>query len=201
LHVLGLALLLVGYFGVWVPHPAVALVVTGRELSEFAKFFPQVQGSVVPIRRALFLTPLAASAVLLSLWVNRYVHERWIRVVGTGLALLLAAAALPALQVVLDPQYRNQLALAGGAALLVVLVVPVGRFSEWLGGILVLSVTAVGGPVALWQFSLLHPLVVTLYNRLVAPGWGLVLTVAGTGALLVSGLLTIIWGRAGQRVS
>jgi hypothetical protein len=196
-----LALLLVGYFGIWIPHRAVALVVTGRELSEFAKFFPQVQGAVVPIQRALFLTPLAASAVLLSLLVNRYVHKLWLRVIGTSLALLLAAAVLPALQAVLDPRYRNQVALASGAALLVLLAAVVGHIPAWLSGIFVVIITAVGGPVALWQFSLLHPLVVALYNRPVAPGWGLVLTVAGTAALLASGLLTIISSSADQRAS
>ena len=61
---LGLVLILVGYFGPWVPHRTAALAVTGLELAEFAKFFPQVQGGVVSITRELFYLPLVVAFIL-----------------------------------------------------------------------------------------------------------------------------------------
>ena len=66
LRLLSLVLATAGYFGPWVPHETAALTVTGFELAEFAKFFPQVQGGVVPVIRALFLTPLVAAAILFA---------------------------------------------------------------------------------------------------------------------------------------
>ncbi|HEY68130.1 MAG TPA: hypothetical protein G4N97_07665, partial [Thermoflexia bacterium] len=67
IRLFGLVLVIAGYFGPWVGHKTAALTVTGPELSEFAKLFPQVQGGVVPVIRALFLTPLVAAAILLGL--------------------------------------------------------------------------------------------------------------------------------------
>ena len=82
---LGFALVVVGYFGPWIPHETAALTVTGFELAEFAKFFPQVQGGVVPVTRGLFLTPIAAVAILLGLVVSRLAARPAVRFVGDRL--------------------------------------------------------------------------------------------------------------------
>ena len=199
LHGVGVVLLVVGHFGAWIPHRAVALLVTGRELSEFAKFFPQVQGGAVPIERTLFLMPLATGAVLLAIWVHTYWRWGVPRLLGTGLALLLAAATAPPLQFLTDPSYRGQLALVAVAALLVLATIPVRRASARLHGLLILALALAGMPLAMWQFRLLHPLVKALYNQPVAPGWGLVLDGVGFVVLLVAGVLGLVRGRAAQQ--
>ena len=55
-------LAIVGYLGPWVPHKTAALTVTGLELAEFAKFFPQVQAAVGGIDA----NQLSANAVIPS---------------------------------------------------------------------------------------------------------------------------------------
>lgn len=186
---LSLVLAVVGYFGPWVYHETAALTATGFELVEFAKFFPQVQGGVVPVIRALFLTPLVASAVLLGLLANQPACRLLVRLAVTGLAALLALAALPAYESLLDPQYRGQLILAAGGLLLVLLTLLTHRLPRRAWGILVALLALAGGIPALWQFTLLHPLVVALYDKPLGPGWGLITCAVGFGLLLTCGIL------------
>ena len=176
---LGLALALVGYFGPWVPHESAALTVTGFELAHLTR----LQGSPASITPALFLTPLVAAAILLGLLANRPTNKPTNKL-PTLAAALLALAALPPYQFILEPQYRGQLGLAAGG-LLVVLLTPLARWlprRAWTGlGALV----SLGGAIpALWQVALLRPLIVALYNRPLGLGWGLVACTAGFALLI-----------------
>jgi len=188
IRLFGLVLVIAGYFGPWVGHKTAALTVTGPELSEFAKLFPQVQGGVVPVIRALFLTPLVAAAILLGLLANQLINRqiskstnrqiskstnqqiskstnRLPRTLLMLVAALFALAALPPYQYLLAPEYRGHLVLAAGGLLLVLLT--------------------------LWQFVLLHPLVVALYDEPLGLGWGLVVCVVGFALVLISGFLQL----------
>jgi len=199
LFCLGLALALVGYFGPWVGHKTVALTVTGFELAEFAKFFPQAQAGTVPVIRELFLMPLIAAAVLLGLLPHRPARRSLARIVTTGTAVLLALAALPPYQFFLDSQYRGQLLLAVSGLLLVLLTPLARRLPRRSWAILVAFLALVGAAPALLQFALLRPLVVALYGKPPGPGWGLVACTTGFALLLLSGALaTINNGRAAQ---
>jgi hypothetical protein len=178
----------VGFFGPWIPHQTAALTVTGYELSEFAKFFPQVQGGAVPITRALFITPLLAAGVAVGVLVHRRGVSSLLRLVGTGWGLLLAALALPPLQFALDPPYRLQLILVMAGALLILLTTTLGHLSRRVRGGL-LTVTALVGLVpALWQALLLRPLVVGLYDARIAPGWGVLICWGGLAMLALIGI-------------
>jgi hypothetical protein len=192
LQFIGSALIVIGFFGPWVAHKTAGLTVTGYELSEFAKFFPQVQGGAVPVRRALFITPLLAAVVSLALVIQRSGRGRAFRFAGTATALLLGLVALPPFQAIFEPQYRLHLALLTGGVLLT-LATPLARqLSEGVRGIWLLFLTLVGAAPALWQITLLHPLVVELYSAPVWPDWGLIVCAIGFLTLLVASLRDIL---------
>lgn len=188
LHLLGLVLIIVGYFGPWVPHKTVALTVTGYELSEFAKFFPQVQSGAVPIVRALFLTPLVAAAISIGLLGNRPDGRTWNRLLAIGLAGLLLLFVLPPLNYVLAPTYRPQLALLVIGGPLILLTLLTSRLSPRLRGGLSALLTLAGAVPALWQFALLRPLVAELYDTSLGLGWGVLVCLAGFVLILLSGV-------------
>jgi hypothetical protein len=188
LQFIGSVLVVTGFFGPWVAHKTAALTVTGYELSEFAKFFPQVHGGMVPVRRALFVTPLLAAVVSLALVIQRSDRSRLFRLAGIALAALLGLVALPPVEAILEPGYRTQLSLVAGG-LLLMLATPLARqLSEQVQGSLVLLLALAGAVPALWQAVLLRPLVAELYGRAVWPGWGLIVSVVGLLTLVVAGL-------------
>jgi hypothetical protein len=201
-RVLGLILVIVGYFGPWVPHKTAALTVTGWELAEFAKFFPQVQGGMVSIARELFYLPLVTVCMLLALLAGRSTARpaRWI--VSLLFAALLVAVLLPYSVVdaarqalatraplVVDPQYAGQLVLVVAGLALTLLIPLAGRLPQRLQDVLIALLALAGAIPPLWQFALLHLLVVALYAVPIGLGWGLIGCAAGFVLLLLSGLL------------
>jgi len=191
LQFIGSVLIVIGFFGPWVAHKTVALTVTGYELSEFAKFFPQVQGGTVPVKRALFITPLLAAVISLGLVIQRSRKSLIFRLAGTGITLLLALFALPPFQAILEPQYRVHLILLVVGVLLT-LATPLARqLSERVRGMLLLLLALVGAVPAVWQSILLRPLVAELYGTRVWPGWGLIVCGIGFLTLLLASLRDI----------
>jgi len=199
LRLFGLALVIAGYFGPWVDHKTAALAVTGFELAEFAKFFPQVQGGTVSITRELFYLPLVTVFILFALLAGRTTVRPVRLIVSLFAAALLLVVLLPysivdsVRQVLtahspftLDPQYTGQLALVVAGVVLTLLTPLVCRLPRCLQSILVVMLSLVGAIPALWQFVLLRPLVVTLYggNEPLGLGWGLVACAAGFVLLL-----------------
>jgi hypothetical protein len=174
-----------------VAHKTAALTVTGYELSEFAKFFPEVRSGIVPVRRALFVTPLLAGVVSLALVINRSDRGLPLRLGITALTTLLGLVVLPPLQAILEPQYRLQVIVVAGG-LLSVIVTPLARHvSERVRGALTLLVALAGAAPALWQVMLLRPLVAALYQRAIWPGWGFIVCIVGFVILLVAGLRSV----------
>lgn len=199
LHLVGLVLAVVGFFGPWVPHKTAALTVTGPELAEFAKFFPQVQGGVVDVIRGLFLTPVTAAAILMGLAASQLAVRPIVRFAATGLAALLALVALPPYGFYLAPEYRVHLILAIGGVMLVLLTLLARRLPRRVWGFLVALLALVGAIPALWQFVLLRPLIVALYGNGFGLGWGLATCMAGFALLLISATLSI--SMSGQRLA
>ncbi len=186
LRLVASVLALIGFFGPWVPHETAALTVIGYQMSEFAKFFPQVQGSVVPVVRALFVTPLLSAMISAAFVTGRSNMRSAFRVSATVVAGPLCLAVLPPHQSILEPVYRLQLIIVGVAMVLVGATLLTRRLSERVRGILTLVTALVGAVPALWQYMLFRPLVVDLYQASVPPGWGLI--VCGTGFILLLGL-------------
>lgn len=201
-RILGLILMLAGYFGPWVPHKTAALTVTGFELAEFAKFFPQVQGGMASINRELFYLPLVTALILLALLAGRSALRLVRLVVPLFLAALLLVALFPysivdAVRQAIathapfapDPQYTGQLALVVTAVVLTLLTPLARRLPRRAWGIVLALLALVGAVPALWQFALFRPLVVALYDEPLRIGWGPVACGAGFALLLTWGVL------------
>ena len=179
----GSILMMVGFFGPWVAHRTTAMTVTGYELSEFAKFFPQVQSGSVPVRRALFTMPLLASAISMSLIINHSTRGPLWRLPATVLVAVIATSTLPPFQAILDPQYHLQLILVSACILLTVGTILTRRLSERSRSALLAVLATAGAASAAWQARLLYPLVRTVYGAAIWPGWGM--WACATGSLLL----------------
>ncbi len=201
LRLVGLALAIAGYLGPWIAHKTAALTVTGLELAEFAKFFPQVQGGTVAINRVLFYLPLVAACVLLALFVSRSTVRlaRWI--VLLAICILLTVTLLPYPVVdsarhalatrsafAIDPQYRGHLTLIVVGLAFTLSTRLIGRLSQRIQSILVVILALVGAVPALWQFVILHPLAAALYDQRLGLGWGLIVYALGSTLLVLSGI-------------
>lgn len=187
-------LILVGFFGPWVAHESAALTVTGYEMSEFAKFFPQVQSGMVPVRRALFITPFFSAVISMALVIRRSTMRSLSRLGATALVMFLSLAVLPPHQSILEPAYRAQLIVVAVGMLLTAATVLTGQLTERVHGVLTLLVALAGAGPALWQYILLRPLVAELYRAPVLPGWGLIVCVIGLILLAVIALREIFAG-------
>ncbi len=197
-------LALAGYFGPWLPHRAAGLVVTGLDLGEVVKFLPPVQSGQIPVWREGFYLPLVAVSLAFSLhaWRRELGYPWPLRVALLGLAAVAALNLLPPAwtpQRLLTPEFRLQtgalvvcLALAGTSPLLALL-------PRWLPALMTLAVAlpALGIP---WQgFLRVLPVLGQLYNRPLAPGWGLWITELGLlGLALSAGLLAWSARASGQ---
>ena len=198
-----LALVIIGYFGPWVPHKAAGLTVTGAELADFARLFGSPR-----ITRELFFTPILAAAILIGLIVNQPTNQLTnqptnqltnqlpFRILLTLIAASLALVALPPYPFLRDLMYRSQLILAVVGVGLTFLTLLARRLPRWIWGILVSLLASSGAIPALWQFARFHPLVVTLYGRPVGVGWGSLVCAVGFALLLAWG----IWGALGKSV-
>ena len=197
LALLGVMIGALGYFGPWVPHPSAALQVTGFELSEFAKFFPQVQGGVVIVHRYLFRAPWVSIVAALGLMVNRPWARRRLAT-HLGMTLLLSGLvliALPPYEYLFDPSYRHQLMLVLGGALLTTMTMFATFLPRRVWGATLLLI-ALGGPLlALWQWARFWPLVPPLYDATFGWGWGVFACLAGMGLVALYGLWALV-GRA-----
>jgi len=180
-------LMVVGFFGPWIAHKTAALTVTGYELSEFAKFFPQIQGGAVPVRRGLFVMPLLAGTVSLALVVNCSRATPVWRFAATGLLTVVATSVVPPFQAISAPPYRLQLAIVAAGVILTVASLLTPRLSERTRGALLATLALAGSAPALWQSVLLHPLASNLYGVTTRPGWGVLTCVAGAAMLLFVG--------------
>jgi len=196
---LGLLLIIVGTFGAWVPHKTAALTVSGIELVEFAKLFPQVQSGEIPIVRALFAFPALTGAVTLAILTHWNIQRLPWRILLTGLALAIALVAAPPYQFLQDPGYQLQLFLALGGIALILLTPLVRAIPNRIRSALVALFTLIGAVLPTWQFYQTHPLVVELYDAPVAPGWGIVTFLAGSVLLLSSSLPSAIRERQARR--
>lgn len=189
---LGLALALIGYFGPWIPHPTAALTVTGRELAEFAKFFPQVQSGTSPVVRALFVAPLLATSILAGLLANAHLRAPVQRILATVALSAPALLALPPYPFLGAAEYRVQLILAVGGGMLTLLTLLTNRLPDVARGVLVTLVAVGGFGIAAVQFARLHPLVVGLYGSALPLGWGLWVCGAGLGLVALFGVLRAV---------
>jgi hypothetical protein len=189
-------LILVGYFGPWVPHRVAGLVVTGVDLGEYVKFLPTVRGGQIMLWREGFYLPLVVVSLALSLAAFR---PQW-RYAWPMRVLLLVIAGIAALNLLppawgpatfTNPEFRQQiaaLALCLGAAAISPLLALLPR---WVGSSVVLLLSLVTLWFPLRDFLRVLPTIRELYNEPLSPGWGVYVMVCGLVLIMVVQLINL----------
>jgi hypothetical protein len=185
--ILGLALAIVGYFGPWVDHKTAALVLTGQDMGEFAKFLPEVRaGTALMIREFFYLPPFAAALCLILLMSNkRLVYPLVVRAVILLAVLGLAWAMLPPVwtpHLLVTAEFRKQTVAIAVCLLLLIIHPMLRRLSPRLTAVAMMGLALIGAGPPLWQFFAIREVVNRAYGWPVQVGWGLWVT--GLGFLI-----------------
>ena len=190
---------LAGYWGPWIAHRDVALILIGQDMGEFVKFLPEVRDGSLPMTRELFYLPpfcgcwalalLAASRTLRYPPLSRVLFL--FAIPPVSLALLPPVFSIPVLQ---SAEFRLQvigvvicLALVPGWLLLRLLPVRAQTGLLAVSGLL-------GALPAWWQFRATLPAIARIYDAPLHVGWGIVALVVGYGALAILAVLLAIAG-------
>lgn len=198
LILLGVLLILGGYFSPWIPHRAAGLALTGFEISEWIKFAPEVRAGTSPLRRASFYWPPFAAAVALALLATREGRWGWSAWLLVALSAMLSLLPFPLLEEVTDlPGVKanlGRLALVAAGLGAAVLAAWRRRLPGRLRGGVLLLVGVGGAALVTAAFSAAEPIVERLYHHLVDPGMGYHLTRGAMLLLALGGLLELTDG-------
>ena len=179
---------LAGYWGPWIAHRDVALILIGQDMGEFVKFLPEVRDGSLPLVRAWFYLPpfcaCWALALLAACRTLRYPPAARVlflaAVPPVSLALLPPVFSMPVLR---SGEFRLQvvgvavcLALIPGWLLLRRLPMRVQTVLLALSGLL-------AALPAWWQFRATLPAIARIYDEPLHVGWGIVALLAGFLAL------------------
>ncbi len=191
---LGIALVLVGYWGPWVNHKAAALVLSGLDMAEFVKFLPEVRaGTEFVIRELFYLPPLAAALCLALIGSNRLWHyPLWARAIMVTIAIVLAIIVLPpypfVLQALGSDEFRRQFLMGTGCLAVIAGLLFYRRLSRAVVASLLIVVSLAGAIPPLWQFLSIRSALDRVYGQPIHIGWGLWLM--AVGFLVVAGAAT-----------
>jgi hypothetical protein len=206
--VLGLALVIVGYFGPWVDHKTTALTLTGQDMGEFVKFLPEVRAGTTPmIREFFYLPPFAAALGLILLMSSRRLaYPLMVRTVMMLAVLGLAWAMLPPVwtpQLLVTAEFCKQTVAIAFCLLLLIAHPMLRRLSpRWYpehgrgAGLMAVALrhaqetamvvlALLGAGLPLWQFFAIREAVNRAYGWPIQVGWGLWVTVLGFLVIIV----------------
>jgi len=194
LVLLGWLLIVLGYWGPWVPAAAAGLRVLGLDLAEYVKFIAEVRSGEIALRRELFYLPLVALSLSLSLLAHQPALRlpRWARWTLNLLAAPAALAMLPPAwtpALLATPEFIKQSLAMVVCLMLALLSWPLlRRLPAWAAAaaVLVLAGLAVFPPLA--TFASLSPALDAIYGQVVPAGRGLWQMPLGF-ALLAAGTL------------
>lgn len=190
-------LTLAGYFGAWVDHAVVGLVIAGLDLGEYVKFLPQVRSGEIVLWREGFYLPLFAVSLALSLHAFRAEFAyHWLA--RAGLLVVSGVAALNMLPpawsppLLVTPEFRLQtaaIAMCLGALLISPMLALLPRLAVGV-------ICAVLAAAALWWpvggFVRVLESISMVYLHDLAPGWGMYTLVIGLvllgGVSLINGI-------------
>ena len=190
---IGIALVLIGYWGPWVNHKTAALVLSGLDMAEFVKFLPGVRAGTEFMICELFYLPLLAAALCLALaGSNRHLrYPLWARTIMVMTAIALAIIVLPPypfiLQALSSDEFRRQFLMGAGCLAVIGGMLLYRRRSTEaherlpraiVAGLLIL-VSLAGTIPPLWQFFSIRSALDRVYGQPIHAGWGLWLTAAG----------------------
>lgn len=201
LVLLGWLLIVLGYWGPWVPADPAGLRVLGLDLAEYVKFVAEVRSGQISLAREVFYLPLVALSLSLSLLAHRPELRlprslRWLlNLLAIPAALaLLPPAWTPAL--LTTPEFIKQTAAIAACTALALLSYPLLRkipAALLAALVIVLALAAVIPP--LLAFARLSPALDAIYGRALSPGRGLWQMPLGY-ALLVAGVMLALRPRA-----
>jgi hypothetical protein len=194
LVLLGWLLIVLGYWGPWVPAGPAGLRVLGLDLAEYVKFIAEVRSGQISLTREVFYLPMVALSLSLSLLAHRPELPlpglvRWLlNLLAVPAALaMLPPAWTPAL--LATPEFVKQTAAIGVCLILALLSYPVlRRLPARLTALIIvlLALFAIFPP--LLAFADLAPALDAIYGRELPPGRGLWQMPLGF-ALLAAGAL------------
>ncbi len=196
LVVLGVLLVLVGYFTPWIPHRAAGLALTGFEFSEWIKFAPEVRAGTIPLRRASFYWPPFVAAVGLALLAARGLRWGWSAWLLVVLSTLLSLLPFPLLEEVRNlPGIRanlGRLVLVAAGLIASALAVWRRQLPGRVRGAVLLLTAGTGVAAVTIAFSAAEPVVERLFDHLIDPGLGYQVTRGAMLLLALAGLVDLI---------
>ncbi len=182
---IGIALVLIGYWGPWVNHKTAALVLSGLDMAEFVKFLPGVRAGTEFVIRELFYLPVLAAALCLALMgSNRYWrYPLWARAIMVIVAIVLAIIVLPPypfiLQALGSDEFRRQFSMAAGCLAVIGASLLYRRLPKAVVAGLLIVISLVGAIPPVWQFLSIRSALDRVYGQPIHVGWGLWLMAAG----------------------
>ncbi len=189
-------LVLAGYVGPWIPHPAAGLVVTGLDLAEYVKFLDPVRRGALGVWRQGFYLPLVAVSLTLILYAyRRDLGYPWpIKIALLGIAAVAALNLLPPAWspgLLITAEFRLQTAtllfcmgMAGISPILALLPRTVPALIA--GG---LAFAALLVPIT--QFLRILPPIADVYGSTIALGWGVWLLCVGLVGMMAA--VVFVW--------
>jgi hypothetical protein len=195
---IGIALVLVGYWGPWVNHKTAALVLSGLDMAEFVKFLPGVRAGTEFMIRELFYLPLLAAALCLALiGSNRHFrYPLWARAIMVIIAIVLAIIVLPPypdiLQALSSDEFRRQFLAGAGCLAIIVASLLYRHLPRAIVAGLLTAVSLAGATLPLWQFFSIRSALDGVYGQPIHIGWGLWLTAAGFLVVAGSGAWVLV---------
>ena len=194
LVLLGWLLIVLGYWGPWVPAAAAGLRVLGLDLAEYVKFIAEVRSGEIALRRELFYLPLVALSLSLSLLAHQPALRlpRWARWTLNLLAAPAALAMLPPAwtpALLATPEFIKQSLAMVVCLMLALLSWPLlRRLPAWAAAAAVLALAGLAVFPPLAAFASLSPALDAIYGQVVPAGRGLWQMPLGF-ALLAAGTL------------
>lgn len=193
---LGWALAALGFFGPWIAHQTVGLILSGVDMGEFVKFLPGALDGTVPIYRQLFYLPPVAICLSIALLVS----SKRLRLLWLVRALAFCIAVLASLQLLppawspsslLSPEFRLQAIALAACWIFLVASWLLASLPPWLAGSLsaILSLAALS--LAWWQYLVVKPSINEVYGTPPPTGWGLPVCLAGLLIMAVASLVFV----------
>ena len=193
----GWLLAALGYWGAWVWAIPVGLRVPGIDLAEYVKFIAEVRSGQIHLTRELFLLPLAAISLSMSLLAHRRELKfpgvlRWfINLLAVPVALsMLPPAWTPSLLV--TPEFVKQTTAMGVCVVAALLAYPLFRHLPLVAAASVngvLAVLSIVLPISAF-LSVRLPLD-TIYGHPVSYGSGPILLAIGLLSVAIAPLLLL----------
>ena len=197
LTLLGVLLILIGFFSPWVPHSTAGLALTGFEIGEWIKFAPEMRGEAPPLRRTNFYWPPVVAATglaMLAAGARSWRLGDWLLIV---LAALLSLFPFPLLE---EIRGLGGVTASAGRFALVALGVAAAALAIWrralpprIRGLVLVANGALGVWMVSTAFSEAEPIVERLYAHLIDPGLGYNLTRGGMLILVLVGIFYLLY--------